>query len=401
MQPNFILSEAQQMLALAYVADLLGPHIVDNKIAVTPPANDANNPLPNDDGTTYPYPVFPIWPAGWKPGFPTILPKDIENVWHRSIVQADPGNLPPFIVNKIKAFGANNVIVTYNEEMDAYCVAFAGTENEIGALQDIDFTPVTAGPIVSEEYNSNTTYIVNPEYYNQPASPNQPPVVEPMMHYGFRIAVEEYTVKALPLVRHNLIEAFKSLGKSSINLFVTGHSLGAAMAGVFSAWVQAGGLEAAGITNVNLKTYTFASPKWANDALANNYDNLITKNGMSYRVVNNLDTVPQIPPTIEWLNALNNPSMVNALLPKPLVDVLNLLKLPNLNYVPVGSTYVAQSSFPVIYDQQYLPSSLFPGKPDTQVAPTALQQAWWQHWPWVYYNAMTLYDGQQKEQASA
>lgn len=401
MKPYFDLSEAQQMLALAYVADLLGPHIVDNKIVVTPPANNANNPLPNDDGTTYPYPVFPIWPAGWAPGFPTLLPKEVENVWHRSIVQADPDNLPPFIINKIKAFGANNVIVTYNKEMDAYCVAFAGTENEIGALQDIDFTPVTAGPIQSPEYNSPATYIVNPEYYKRQPDLKQPAVVEPMMHYGFRIAVEEYTVKALPLVRHNLIEAFKSLNKSSINLYVTGHSLGAAMAGVFSAWVQAGGLEAAGITNVNLKTYTFASPKWANDALANNYDNHTTKNGMSFRVVNNLDTVPQIPPTIEWLNALNNPSMVNALLPKVLVDVLNAIKLPNLNYVPVGSTYVAQGSFPVIYEGDFLPQSLFPG--EEHYSPeviSPLQQAWWQHWPWVYYNGMTQ-TGQQSSAASA
>lgn len=399
MEPNFILSEAQQMLALAYAADLLGPHLVDNKIVVTPPANEASNPLPNDDGTTYPYPVFPIWPAGWTPGFLTILPKDIENVWHRSIVQADPDNIPPFVANKIKAFGANNVIVTYNESIDAYCVAFAGTENETGALEDIDFTPVTAGPIVSDEYNSDTTYIVNPEYYNQPTSANQPPVVEPMMHFGFRLAVEEYTVKALEEARYNLIDSFKSLGKTSINLFVTGHSLGAAMAGVFSAWVQAGGLAAAGITSVNLKTYTFASPKWANDALANNYDNGITKNGMSFRVVNNLDTVPQIPPTIEWLNALNNPSMVNALLPTPLVDVLNALKLPNLNYVPVGNTIVAQGSFPVVYEGADLPSSLFPGNNASDVAATTLQQTWWQHWPWVYYNGML--GNQQQASASA
>lgn len=210
-----------------------------------------------------------------------------------------------------------------------------------------------------------------------------------MMHYGFRVAVEEYTVKAEVDARHNLIEAFKSLDKTEINLFVTGHSLGAAMAGVFSAWVQAGGLKAAGIETVNLKTYTFASPKWANDALANNFDNGITKNNMCCRIVNNLDTVPQIPPTIEWLNALNNPSMINALLPKELVNVLNFLKLPNLNYVHVGNTFVAQAPFPVVYEDATLPASLFPGDVnDPKVPATELQQTWWQHWPWVYYSAL-------------
>lgn len=406
MKPYFDLSEAQQMLGIAYVADLLGPHTVDGKIVKLDPQNLESNPLPNDNGENYPYPAKQIWPDGWTPGIPLHeFEKLIENVWHRSIVQADPGNLPPFIVDKIKGFGANNVIVTYNKSLDAYCVAFAGTENEIGALQDLDFTPVTAGPIDIKDYNSSANYIVNPSYYKPSNNTNQPPVVEPLMHFGFRIAVEEYTVKATVDTRHNLIDAFKSLGKTEINLFVTGHSLGAAMAGVFSAWIQAGGLEAAGITKVNLKTYTFASPKWANDALANNFDNGITKNNMCYRIVNNLDTVPQIPPTIEWLQDLNNPGMINALLPPLIQKAMTLFQdsfkiifpngAPNLNYVHVGNTVVAQSSFPVEYEGTNLPASLFPNLKDPQVAATALQKTWWQHWPWVYYDAMSAPTGQQ------
>lgn len=398
MQPNFNLTEAQQMLALSYAADLLGPRKnPDGKGFTTlKPANNRENPLPNDNGTVYPYPVDPIWPAGWTPGFP-VIDTLLFNVWHRSILQAAPANIPPIIANL--KFGSNNVIVTYNESLDAYAVAFAGTENLTGALEDVAFVPVPAGPLDYSFYNSSATYIVNPDYYNQPTSSGQPAVVQPCMHFGFRVAVEEYTVKAANGSLHNLIEAFQALGKSSINLFVTGHSLGAAMAGVFSAWVQAGGLQAAGITTVNLKTYTFASPKWANDALANNFDNGLTKNNMIYRVVNNLDTVPQIPPTIEWLNDLNNPSMIKALLPlKPpafLEDLANKLKeifpngYPNLNYVHVGNAYVVQGEFPVVYEGSTLPASLFPGSGNADAPADSLMQEWWQHWPFVYYNAMT------------
>lgn len=401
MQPNFNLSEAQQMLALAYVADLLGPRKnPDGKGTVTtPPANEKSNPLPNDNGTTYPYPVSPIWPAGWTPAVPVLDPY-LFNVWHNSIVQAAPFGLPPILADL--SVGANNVIITYNETLDAYAIAFAGTENLLGVMEDIAMIPVSAGPLNFPLYQSDTTYIVNPSYYNQPGA--VPPVVEPSMHFGFRLAVEGYTVKAQTGARNNLVEAIQSFGKSEIDLYITGHSLGAAMAGVFSAWLQANPIE--GIT-INQKVYTFAPPKFANDVLGSNYDNGLTKNGYSFRIVNNLDTVPQIPPTIEWLNDLNNPSMIEALIPKAApsnsltasftADTLQKIKaifgdlhLPklNFNYVAIGNNVPAFGTFPVVYNQDSFPSSFFPNGEATPTTLTQMQKEWWQHWPPVYYEAL-------------
>lgn len=133
MKPYFDSTEALEMLGLAYAADLLGPHKQDDKSGFKPikPQNDPTNPLPNDNGTTYPYPAKHIWPDGWTPAFPIKGFKIFfENVWDRSILEADPDNLPPFIINR--KLGANNVVVTYSQLVDAYCVAFAGTENVLG-----------------------------------------------------------------------------------------------------------------------------------------------------------------------------------------------------------------------------------------------------------------------------
>lgn len=403
MQANFDSNEAKEMLALAYVADLLGPTSQPGKkgFHTIKPANDKKNPLPDDNGSTYPYPTAPIWPSGWEPGVPVLDP--LLNHWHNSIVQAAPDNVPPIIANM--KFGSNNIIITKNVNTGAYAIAFAGTENLTGVLQDIAFIPVSAGPLNFSFYKSDTTYIVNPSYYNQPAG-TQPPVIEPTMHFGFRYAVEEYTVKAKAGTRHNLLEVFQRIGEyeKEIDLYITGHSLGAAMAGVFSAWVQANGLP--GINKVNLKTYTFASPKWANDALANNYDNGVTSNGYSFRVVNNLDTVPQIPFTWQGLNDLNNPNMIKALIPikegglklpdfaKGIIEKAKemISKLPheNFNYVDVGSSYPVMGEFPVAIpkDQTDYPAWCFPNGNVNDKKLASLQQEWWQHWPWVYYRAL-------------
>lgn len=401
MQPNFNLSEAQEMLGLAYAADLLGSKAIAGQkgFHVLTPAHNKHNPLPNDNGTMYPYPTDPIWPNGWEPG---VAEKDpLLNPWHKSILQAAPDNVPPIIANL--KIGSNNAIITKNINTGAYAVAFAGTENLTGVIQDIAFVPVSAGPLNFSFYKSDANYMVNPDYYNQPSGV-QPPVVHPTMHFGFRYAVEEYTVKAKAGAKYNLLEVFENLGESEIDLYVTGHSLGAAMAGVFSAWVQANGLP--GIDKVNLKTYTFASPKWANDALANNYDNVATRNGYSFRVVNNLDTVPQIPFTWQWFNDLNNPNMIKALIPVGAIEkklppmVVNIIdkakemlgKLPNMNfnYVNVGSSYPIISDFPVALPstETTYPAWCFPNGDESGETISPTTQQWWQHMPWMYRQAL-------------
>lgn len=403
LKPNYDLQEAREMLALSYVADLLGPKSEPGKkgFFVTPPANNVQDPLPNDDGTVYPYPVFPIWPQGWQPA----VPGPPDNPWKWSILQAAPFNLPPALLNL--RMGSNNVIVSYHPGRDAYVVAFAGTENITGMLDDVSFLPVSAGPLDLPLYKSNTSYVSNFNYY-KPTPPGgavqQPPVLMPVMHFGFRFAVEEYTVHAASGKPYNLIELFQKLGKKEIDIYVTGHSLGGGMASVFSAWLQATGIPG---VKTNVKMYSFAAPKPGNDVFTDNFDAGLTRSNMAYRVINSLDSVPQLGFTWETFADLNNPGMVKNLIPggggssdkdtssiwKRMVDKVKELlpgHLPNFNYSHVGSTVAYMGQFPVAFPGTDFPSVYFPGDPNTPhpLSNPNLMQQWWQHWPHVYYEIM-------------
>ena len=70
-KPGFSVEEAVELLGMCTAANFLGP------VAFAPfplglvPTNDAQNPLPNDDGKTYPYPRMPhLGPAAGRLGFP-------------------------------------------------------------------------------------------------------------------------------------------------------------------------------------------------------------------------------------------------------------------------------------------------------------------------------------------
>lgn len=385
MNAGFDPQEAREMLGLSYAIDLLGTHGAPPK--QRKPTNDPQNPIPDDDGKTYPYPIAPIWPSGWTPAFTS----NPTSVWDASILTPKPF---------LGLLGTNNVLITYNESRNAYAVAFAGTQNLLGGIEDVGIIPVYAGKVDGKRYTSETEYITNPSYYPDSVADGQPKVIQPLMHLGFRMAVEQFTVKAKH-DKFSLIKLFQSLGKSEIDLYVTGHSLGGAMAGVFSAWIQATGIE--GMT-INLKTYTYASPKIGNDSFVNNFDAGATQKGMAFRCFNNLDTVPQIPPTWESFSDLNNPEMVTGILkliwskgesvlPKSVQKWLDKIKLPsldlpNFNYCHVGSPIPLHGSFPVETTDTEMPAKYFPNGMSAPESISNTQKVWWQHWPWVYYEAL-------------
>ncbi len=72
-------------------------------------------------------------------------------------------------------------------------------------------------------------------------------------------------------------------------MFITGHSLGAALATLVSAWFVD-----MGYTNkFSLEVYTFASPTVGNEAFVSRYHNImLAANAQSHRVVNSKDLVP-------------------------------------------------------------------------------------------------------------
>lgn len=83
----------------------------------------------------------------------------------------------------------------------------------------------------------------------------------------------------------------KAAGKEPPSMMVGGHSLGGALAGMFTRWGLANG------QNIT-QTYTCGQPPWNDKEGAAALDALLGKTGCNYfRFVNNNDIVPRVPPT--------------------------------------------------------------------------------------------------------
>ncbi len=433
-KPGFSVEEAVELLGMCTAANFLGP------VAFAPfplglvPTNDAQNPLPNDDGKTYPYPRMPIWPRGWTPGVPS---EDSENPWQNSM-----------LTSRLSSGAAvNSAIVAHNAERGAYAIAFAGTLNPGAAMEDLAGILVPAGPVARDYFRSVETYVsANAELPVEPAggvvanpAPEPPPQI-PLVHLGYREAVESLTVgHTLPA---NLETILKSLPEEEIDLYVTGHSLGASVAQLFSAWVKAGAIQS---KKINIKCYSFATPKCGNVAMASNYNLALSNHGFSYNVSNSLDTAQQLPPTRETASDLINPAIATDVLSKadpiglyaksPLAPIVNMIvhsmtgpqtttkeyepatatplipfplsipfhflkalsteavkrvgvpsSMPSMAFVGMGTPYVLSAVPPVVYNGKCYPAAFFPGRePDDLVnVPDMTTRQWWQHWPYNY-----------------
>ncbi len=99
------------------------------------------------------------------------------------------------------------------------------------------------------------------------------------VHRGFKAALESVSKKMVGAVHE-----FQDAGQP---VFVTGHSLGAALAGLAVGASATEGLEIAGL-------YTYGMPRAGNKVFAKKFS---AAYGMrSFRVVNNNDTVTRVPP---------------------------------------------------------------------------------------------------------
>jgi triacylglycerol lipase len=97
------------------------------------------------------------------------------------------------------------------------------------------------------------------------------------VHRGFKEALEEVWPDLLPYVR--------KLHNKGCKIWITGHSLGGALATLFaSRYGNAQGV------------YTFGSPRLGNEVFKENFDAKI------YRVVNNHDIVPRVPPPGKYVH---------------------------------------------------------------------------------------------------
>lgn len=182
-EPGFSADEAKELLGMCVVANYLGPVVFPPfPIGLTPTANP-DNPLPNDDGRTFPYPADHIWPMGWRPGVNTI---DQTRPWATSIVTSRLPNGAP----------VNSAIVSHNAARNCYAIAFAGTLNPGAAMQDEAALLVSAGPVYLPYLTSNESYITPVLAPTEQPSGGitYDPIPQPVrqiqkVHLGYRTAV--------------------------------------------------------------------------------------------------------------------------------------------------------------------------------------------------------------------
>jgi hypothetical protein len=418
--PGFSSEEALELIGMCAAANNLGPVVFAPFPKGLHATGNPENPLPGDDGATYPFPLEQIWPKGWTPG---VASDDQTKPWQASI-------LTSLLSNQT---GVNGAIFAYNAERDAYAVAFAGTLNEGAAMEDLAGLLIPAGPVDLKFFSSNETYLS--PFPSVPVSPSggtmdnpipQPPEQVPLIHLGYRTAVESLTIGLV--TPSNLKSILSAIEKEEIDLYVTGHSLGASVAQLFAAWVKAGGVPS---KKINVKCYSFATPKSVNTPMAFNYAMALGNHGFSYAVNNSLDTASQLPPTKETDANLFNPNISSDLqskarptgpyLASPLTPIVEMILKPSSSSVPfplsifyeivkvvttppggassqpssgagsmdfaaMGAQHILAAEPPVVYTGECYPPEFFPSRSEEDLVkiPDETTRQWWQHWPFNY-----------------
>ncbi len=157
------------------------------------------------------------------------------------------------------------------------------------------------------------------------------------VHLGFATAT--LLVAELPLI--GILEAIKLAGVGpGSQVYVTGHSQGAAMATLLRSYLQYG----AGVPRgVSYKTYVFAQPKPGNDHYAADFENRFSNTGLGYRVTNSLDWVPQVPFTLEILSDINVPNPLSVL-----TQTEQLIKVGAAMHVQAITSLVHEASHVIV-----------------------------------------------------
>jgi hypothetical protein len=126
------------------------------------------------------------------------------------------------------------------------------------------------------------------------------------VHLGFAVAT--LLTAELPVI--GILDVLKQNGVGAgSQVFVTGHSQGAAMATLLRSYLQYG----TNLQGVSYKTYVYAQPKPGNDHYAADFENRFSNPGLGFRVTNSLDWVPQVPFTLEYTGDINEPNPLSVL----------------------------------------------------------------------------------------
>lgn len=117
------------------------------------------------------------------------------------------------------------------------------------------------------------------------------------------------------------------------DVYITGHSQGAAIATLLRSYFEySGGMPA----NCSIKTYVFAQPKPGNQHYADDFEDRFCNSAMAFRVSNVLDWVPEVPFTLQSpydidqpnpLSVIASPPVTIALIQKAVAEVHAIVEL--------------------------------------------------------------------------
>jgi len=126
------------------------------------------------------------------------------------------------------------------------------------------------------------------------------------VHLGFALG----TLLLLKDSANGILTQLKARVPAGGEIYVTGHSQGAAMATLLRSYLQYPNSDRP--DGYGYKTYVFAQPKPGNDHYAADFESRFSNSGCGFRITNSLDWVPQVPFTIELLGDINEPNLLSA-----------------------------------------------------------------------------------------
>jgi hypothetical protein len=209
-------------------------------------------------------------PAGWKLVFSSPVIGPFQNLWQ--LWQQDDGR---------------------------FAVALRGTVPQTGSVFEDLISVMIAG---------KGTIAVGPEAatYQFAEAP------QAGVHLGFVLG----TLLLLKDSNDGILARLKALVPAGSEVYVTGHSQGAAMATLLRSYLHYPNPDRP--DGYAYKTYVFAQPKPGNDHYAADFESRFSNGGHAFRITNSLDWVPQVPFTIELLGDIDQPNLLSAWFDKSL-----------------------------------------------------------------------------------
>ena len=211
----------------------------------------------------------------------------------------DPGAFPPFD-NKWQLW--RKVSGPRDTPSTKYAIVVRGTVDTDGSILEdlISLLLFATGTLKIGPISIDYQFAANPTY----ANPAQPKAA---VHLGF--ALGALILLKFPIL--GILTALEALVPAGSEVFVTGHSQGAAVATLIRSYLHYGADRPN--KNFSYKTYVFAQPKPGNDLYATDFESLFCNTGLAFRVTNSLDWVPQGPLTIEIPSDFNIPNPLTVL----------------------------------------------------------------------------------------